>query len=174
MFVKLVRIGRDAELRYTPSQKAVINLACVYDIGWGENKKSQWIDAAVWGKQAESLAQYLLKGKQIVISAEDIELEEFTKGDQSTGSKLKCRVVNIDLTDNKLQGQGGTSEPIRQGGQSGGQGGGFAKQQAQQSGFQQQQAPSQQLANKRQEAQQGAKVNPQEPTNIEFDDSIPF
>jgi single-strand DNA-binding protein len=165
MLTKLVRIGRDAELRYTNNQKAVISLACVYDIGWGDNKKSQWIDVSVWGKQAESLAQYLIKGKQVVIYADDVELEEYQKNDGSTGSKLKARAINIDLTS-----------------------GGQQQAPAQQGGFQQQgQQPSQHLAQKRQQAQQQGgfqpqqpkvnpqepKVNPQEPT-IDFDDYIPF
>lgn len=166
MLAKLVRIGRDAELRYTNNQKAVISLACVYDIGWGDNKKSQWIDVSVWGKQAESLAQYLTKGKQVVIYVDDVELEEYQKNDGSTGSKLKARAINIDLT------SGGQQQAPAQ----------------QQGGFQQKgQQPSQQLAQKRQQAQQpqqqggfqqqgqqqAQKVNPQEPT-IDFDDDIPF
>ena len=97
MFVKLVRLGRDAELRYA-GEHAVINLACVYDIGYGDKKRGQWIEAALWGKQAEALAPYLLKGKQIVISADDLELDTFTKNDGTVSSKLKCRVVNVDLT----------------------------------------------------------------------------
>jgi single-strand DNA-binding protein len=152
MFNKLVRLGRDAEIRYTANQKAVTSLACVYDIGWGDNKKSQWIEISLWGKQAESLTQYLTKGKQIVVYADDVELEEYQKNDGSTGSKLKARAVNIDLT------SGGQTQPLQQ------------QAPQQQGGFQGQQMPSQQLAQKR--AQQ-PKVNPQEPT-IDFDDSIPF
>jgi len=170
MFTKLVRIGRDAELRYTNSQKPVISLACVYDIGWGDNKKSQWIDVSVWGKQAESLAQYLTKGKQVVIYADDVELEEYQKNDGSTGSKLKARAINIDLTSGGQQ-QAPAQKPAQQ-----------------QGGFQQQgQQPSQQLEQKRKQAQQPAqqsggfqqqgqqqpKVNPQEP-DMNFDDDIPF
>ena len=49
MFIKLVRIGRDAELRYTPAGKTVCNVACAYDVGWGENKRTGWIDG-VCGK----------------------------------------------------------------------------------------------------------------------------
>lgn len=161
MFAKLVRLGRDAELKYTQNQKAVTSLACVYDIGWGDNKKSQWIEVALWGKQAESLTPYLTKGKQIVVYADDIELEEYQKNDGSTGSKLKARAVNIDLT------SGGQAPQAPQQQQ-----GGFQQAPAQQGGYQQQAPlPSQALAQKR--AQQQPKVNPQEPT-IDFSDDIPF
>ena len=149
MLTKLVRIGRDAELRYTNNQKAVISLACVYDIGWGDNKKSQWIDVSVWGKQAESLVQYLTKGKQVVIYADDVELEEYKKNDGSTGSKLKARAINIDLT-------------------SGGQQQAPTQQQAPQQ-RQQQQAPQQQGGFSQQQPQTAR----QEPS-IDFDDDIPF
>jgi len=98
MFTKLVRVGRSAELRMTAAGKPVIGLACVYDIGWGDNKKGQWIDVSIWGKQAEALAPFLLKGKQIVIYAEDVELETYQKNDGTSGSKLKCRAVNVELT----------------------------------------------------------------------------
>jgi single-strand DNA-binding protein len=102
MFTKLVRIGRDAELRYTPNNKAVIGLNCVYDIGYGQNKKSQWIDIVIWDKQAEALAPYLLKGNQIVVTCDDVELETY-ESNGKTGAKLKARAVNISLCDSKKQ-----------------------------------------------------------------------
>ena len=102
---KLVRIGRDAELKWTPSGKAVIGLACVYDIGYGQNKKSQWIDIVIWDKQAEALAPYLLKGNQIVVTCDDVESEVYDKKEGGQGYKLKARAVNIALTDSKKDGQ---------------------------------------------------------------------
>lgn len=97
MFSKLVRIGKDTELRFTANGKAVATINAVYDVGWGDNKRGQWIECALWGKQAEALTQYLTKGKQIVIYADDLEIESYEHNGK-TGSKLKCRVVNVDLT----------------------------------------------------------------------------
>ena len=148
MFTKLVRIGRDAELRTTANGKSVIGLACVYDIGWGDNKKAQWLECSIWGKQAEGLAAYLLKGKQIVINADDLEVETFTKGDGTTGSKLKCRAVNIDLTDNK-DNQQQTSQPRDT----------------------RQQAPRQQAPQAQQQQAPPTQSNNQDDN---FDDDIPF
>ncbi|WP_262405552.1 single-stranded DNA-binding protein [Pseudomonas fluorescens] len=59
------RLGRDAELRYTPNGDAVCNLAlaCEYARKGQDGKRPpQWIDATLWGKQAETMAPYLLKG----------------------------------------------------------------------------------------------------------------
>lgn len=104
MLIKLMRIGKDAELRFTPSGKAVIGLSCVYDIGYGQNKKSQWIEVVIWDKQAEALAPYLLKGNQVVVTCDDVEIETYESNGKA-GSKLKARAVNIALTDSKKEGQ---------------------------------------------------------------------
>ena len=109
MFNKLIRIGKDAELRQTAAGKSVATISGVYDVGWGDNKKSQWIEAALWGKQAESLTQYLTKGKQVVIYADDVCVETYNKKDGSQGFTLRCRVMSIDLTDSK-QAQGGQQQ----------------------------------------------------------------
>ena len=42
MFVKLVRIGKDAELKQSQLASHFC-LSVVYDIGFGENKQSQWM-----------------------------------------------------------------------------------------------------------------------------------
>ena len=105
MLCKLIRIGKDVELRYTANNKAVATISGVYDVGWGDNKKSQWIEAALWGNKAEALSQYLTKGKQVVIYADDVCIETYDKKDGSQGFTLRCRVVGIDLT------SGGDSKP---------------------------------------------------------------
>tara|TARA_B100000780_G_scaffold269404_1_gene228178 strand:- start:210 stop:641 length:432 start_codon:yes stop_codon:yes gene_type:complete len=97
MLAKLVRLGRDAEVRYTPKGDPVASLAMVYDIGFGDNKRGQWIDGTLWGKRAESLGPYLTKGTQVVLYADDVELEQFIKKDGTHGAKLKCRVSDLSL-----------------------------------------------------------------------------
>jgi single-strand DNA-binding protein len=107
MFAKLVRLGRDAEVRYTAGNNptAVAGLAMVYDIGFGDKKRSQWIDGTLWGKRAESLAPYLTKGTQIVVYADELELEQFMKKDGTPGAKLKCRVNDLSLVSGQQGGQ---------------------------------------------------------------------
>jgi single-strand DNA-binding protein len=97
MLSKLVRLGRDAEVRYTAKGDPVASLAMVYDVGFGENKRGQWIDGTLWGKRAESLGPYLTKGTQVVLYADDVELEQFMKKDGTQGAKLKCRVSDLSL-----------------------------------------------------------------------------
>ncbi len=65
-------LGRDAELRYTPAGAAVatLNMATteVYKDREGQKKEdTQWHRVVLWGKTAESLQDYLTKGKQIYV-----------------------------------------------------------------------------------------------------------
>jgi single-strand DNA-binding protein len=69
----------------------------VYDVGFGDSKRGQWIDGTLWGKRAESLGPYLTKGTQVVLYADDVELEQFMKKDGTPGAKLKCRVSDLSL-----------------------------------------------------------------------------
>ena len=65
-------LGRDAELRYTPggSPVATLNLATTEvwnDKGGQKQEKTEWHRVVLWGKTAESLSEYLTKGKQIYV-----------------------------------------------------------------------------------------------------------
>ncbi|MBU6955117.1 single-stranded DNA-binding protein [Hahella sp. HN01] len=101
MFIKLCALGRDAELRYTPSGQAVATLALAYSIGHGDNRRTQWIDGALWGDRAISLEPHLTKGTKLVVTADDLELEQFTKGDGTPSAKIRCRIVKVDFASPK-------------------------------------------------------------------------
>jgi single-strand DNA-binding protein len=72
--VLIGRLTRDAELKYTASGQAV----CKFSIAVNRRKKNgdQWEDEAnffdivVWGRQGESIHQYLLKGKMVGVDGE--------------------------------------------------------------------------------------------------------
>ena len=57
MFIKLVRIGKDAELKQShKGGKSFLSLSVVYD-GYGENKQNQFVSLVMFGvSQAEKLA----------------------------------------------------------------------------------------------------------------------
>ena len=65
-------LGRDAELRYTGGGAAVAKFSIAttetYKGRDGEKKEeTEWHRINLWGKSAETLAQYLTKGKQIYV-----------------------------------------------------------------------------------------------------------
>lgn len=97
--IGLARLGRDAELRYTPDGTAVANLSLAVNYGQkGQdgNRPTQWIDASMWGKQAESLAQYMVKGSVHCFTLSEIHIEEYD-GRNGRGHKLVARVDGVEL-----------------------------------------------------------------------------
>lgn len=96
----LARIGKDAEVRFTPSGTAVANVSLAFTYGKkGEDGKrpTQWVDASIWGQRAEPMAPYLLKGKQIVAYLEDVHLQTYTKGDGTQNTKIVARLADLEF-----------------------------------------------------------------------------
>lgn len=96
----LARIGKDAEVRFTPSGTAVANVSLAFTYGKkGDDGKrpTQWVDASIWGQRAEPMAPYLLKGKQIVAYLEDVHLQTYTKNDGTTNSKMVARLADFEF-----------------------------------------------------------------------------
>jgi single-strand DNA-binding protein len=65
-------LGRDAEVRSTPRGDTVATLNLATTETWNDRdgqrqEKTEWHRVVVWGKQADSLKQYLVKGKQIYV-----------------------------------------------------------------------------------------------------------
>lgn len=88
----LFTLGRDAEIRVTQGGTTVVQLAVAYNYGRkGEDgkKTSQWVRASMFGKQAETLAPYLTKGKQVSLVIRDLHIATFQKQDGSTGTSLE-------------------------------------------------------------------------------------
>lgn len=64
------RIARDAELRTTKSDKSVCSFTLACDTGYGQNKRTEWIKVAIFGKRADGLHPYLKKGTAITVQGE--------------------------------------------------------------------------------------------------------
>ena len=65
-------LGRDPEMRYTPSGQAVTNFSVAtsykYTTADGESREeTEWFNVSVWGRQAESCNQYLSKGRKVYV-----------------------------------------------------------------------------------------------------------
>jgi len=66
------RLGRDAELRFTQTGQPVSSLSLATDDQWtdkdgNKQKRTEWHRVSIWGKTAENLNKYLVKGKQIYV-----------------------------------------------------------------------------------------------------------
>jgi single-strand DNA-binding protein len=93
-------LGRDAELRYTGGGAAVSKFSVATTESFkgrdGERKEeTEWHRISYWGKNAETLSQYLLKGKQVYIEGR-LRTEKWKdkEGNDRTSVEVKAdRVV---------------------------------------------------------------------------------
>lgn len=95
----LARIGRDVELRYTQAGDAVASVSLAFNYGkkGADNKRpTQWVDGALWGKRAEALAPYLLKGVMLSVTLDDVHIEAY-QGKNGEGHKLAGNITQVEL-----------------------------------------------------------------------------
>jgi single-strand DNA-binding protein len=93
------RLTRDAEIKYTSTGTAISK----FSIAINRRRKinDQWTDEAnffdvvVWGRQAESLTPYLLKGKQIGVQGE--LRQNRWEQDGQPRSRVEVNASNIQL-----------------------------------------------------------------------------
>lgn len=75
---------------------AVANFSVAMTAGFGDKKTTIWLQASLWGKQAESkLVDYLVKGQQVALSG------EFSMREYEGKQYPQLRVSTIDLVGGK-------------------------------------------------------------------------
>jgi len=105
-------LGNDPEMRYTPSGVAVASFRMATSRTWsnanGERQeKTTWFRVSVWGKQAETVSQYLHKGSKVLVTGEVEDPNVYTDkaGEARAGLEIKAQNVRFlsgrnDTTDN--------------------------------------------------------------------------
>jgi single-strand DNA-binding protein len=112
--IGLIRLGKNAEVRYTPSGEPVCNFSGAWNYGRkadDDKRPTQWIELAMWGERGEKMSEYLLKGKQFSVVVDDVHVETYERRDGGSGAKLLGRVVSIEFTDGKQDGQQAAPAP---------------------------------------------------------------
>ena len=97
------RAGRDAAQRFTPAGKAVTQFSVAVNIGFGENKKTQWYDVTVWEKLAEVCSQYVKKG-MLVLCDGQVELNEYQGTDGTTKASLRLTAREVKFLSSREDG----------------------------------------------------------------------
>ncbi len=111
-------LGRDAELRYTPGGAAVATLSLATTEIWNDKsgqrqEKTEWHRIVLWGKQAETLQEYLLKGRQIFVEGR-LQTRKWDDRDGNTKYTTEVRADRVVLLGRRDDGGGGGPRPERQ------------------------------------------------------------
>ncbi len=107
-------LGRDPEMRYTPSGQAVTKFSVAstrqYKASNGEQvKETTWFSVEAWGKLAEICNQYLKKGAKVYVEGR-IKPDKDTgsphiyeKKDGSVGTSFEVAAIEVQFLDGKSE-----------------------------------------------------------------------
>ena len=95
MFIELIRLGKDAELKQA-GQTEILSLYAAYDVGFGDKKKAQWIGLTMFGKRAAQVAGMMTKGTLIMATMDEVQVEEY-----NGKSYLKAKLVEFKFAGGK-------------------------------------------------------------------------
>jgi single-strand DNA-binding protein len=108
MFHKVIlvgNLGRDPEMRYTPSGQAVTNLSVAtnrkYTNSNGDTvEETVWFRVSVWGRQAEATNTYLSKGRQVLVEGRLVPDENgnpktWTRQDGSAAASFEINAQTV-------------------------------------------------------------------------------
>jgi single-strand DNA-binding protein len=109
-------VGRDPEMRYTPSGVPVTSFTVATNRRWtnqnGEaQEKTTWFRVTCWRKQAEIAAQYLQKGKLVLVEGE-VEAQAYTDREGTARATLEMTATAFKF----LGAKGEAGEPMPAGG----------------------------------------------------------
>jgi single-strand DNA-binding protein len=90
-------LARDAEVKFSQSDIAILSFSAANNIGYGDKKQTLWIRVTVFGKRAEGqLKDFLKKGTQVFVSGE-LSQNEYKANDGTTKTSLELVANVIDL-----------------------------------------------------------------------------
>jgi len=89
------RVGKDSAIRVTQSGTKVLGFSIAADTGFGDKKKTTWVDCAVWGDRAEKLQPHIVKGLSITVIGEG-GIRTWDK-DGKSGEALTCNVRELEF-----------------------------------------------------------------------------
>jgi single-strand DNA-binding protein len=95
-------VGKDAELRWTPNGRAVLNFSVAdsksrkLDNGEWETLAEQWLNCAIWGDEAEFYAEKIKRGARDTDYG-DFMSRKYEAKDGAQGTSLDVTVKGVDI-----------------------------------------------------------------------------
>ena len=96
LLTAIVRLSKDAEVRFLPDGSPVAQLNMALTSGYGDKAVTTWLTGSLFGKRAELLAPMLLKGQQIGITGE-LTNRKYVAKDGTEKYSLEVRLNDVTL-----------------------------------------------------------------------------
>ena len=99
-------LGSSPEMRYTPNGAAVTSFRMATSRSWNDSsgqrhEKVNWWRVSVWGKQAETVQQYLDKGSKVLVVGEVEEARAYTDKMGNPAASLEVKASTVRFLSNK-------------------------------------------------------------------------
>ena len=114
----LGNLGRDPEVRNTPSGQSVASFTLATSRRWRDKEgqkqeQTEWHNIVVWGKQAEIASQYLTKGKQVFVEGrlQTRSWDDKTSGEKKYRTEIICENFQMVGSRGDSGGGGGSRGP---------------------------------------------------------------
>ena len=123
--ILLGNLGRDPELRYTQSGKAVVKFSiATSDRGKDGQDRTEWHNVVAWDKLAELANKLVVKGNKVYVEGR-LQTREYNDkdGNRRWSTEVVAREMVFLTTERDMRG-GGQRRDSGEGGWSGGGGGG--------------------------------------------------
>jgi single-strand DNA-binding protein len=104
-------LGKDPEVRYTPSGQAVANFNIATSESWTDKsgqkqERTEWHRIVVWGKQAEHCGEYLSKGRQVYVEGR-LQTREWADKEGRKNYTTEVIATHVTFLGGGERGQGG-------------------------------------------------------------------
>lgn len=106
------RLTRDPELRHTGKGTPVTTFSIAIDNGYGDNKRTDFVNCLAWNKTAEFVTKYFAKGKMIIVIGRIATRSwETQDGKRAYATEVVANEVNFGET--KSSQQTATQRPMQ-------------------------------------------------------------
>lgn len=93
------RLVRDTELKTTVNGTSMLENVIAWDDWTGGQKTSMFLNFTVFGRQAETMDQYVAKGHQVALSGK-LQIRSYDKKDGTKGLDVRMIVSELTLLNN--------------------------------------------------------------------------
>lgn len=105
----LGRLVADPELRHTQNDVAVTSFTLAVESGWGEHKRTDFIDVVAWRQTAEFICKYFSKGRRMAVTG-SIQTRSYEDRQGNKRKAFEIVASDVSFADSRTE-SGGQQEP---------------------------------------------------------------
>jgi single-strand DNA-binding protein len=115
-FLAVGNLGQDPVMRQTPSGANVTNLSLAVNDKWRDRdgqdqERTVWFSVACWGRLAETTAQWLQKGSQVLVEGEIRGARPYEGRDGEMKASIDVNAFKVQFI-RGIKGRDETREPV--------------------------------------------------------------